>query len=294
MRAAVVVSVRTDRRGSVFLINNRFNRTYDLSFEKRFSSSARVRASVLERVAPGFILSCIVRFMLLPSDISPRGLVAFATLLVLFSTIPASANYRIKDEAPPEVRKYLENAVKTGKPAHEKRVAQAKAEVDQAKADLETVRRAFRKLKAKRTDLQAAEEKVALAEKNLASVRAEPPLALASLDTLDRDGAIGVLPHGIGISRVVDEKRAIVFVFVERAGADDGKLFSNTDEIGKEVVPSKSPLVLVGVETQSWSEGDRLPGDRTVYRVGKIETVDDQQLHVLTRVDMMQYLETAK
>lgn len=204
------------------------------------------------------------------------------------------ANYRISDDAPPEVRKYLENAIKSGKSAHEKRVAQAKADLDQAKAELETVRKAFRKFKAKRIDVQSAEEKVAAAEKHLAEVRAEPPLALTPLDTLDRDGAIGTLPHGIGISRIVDEKRAIVYVFVERAGADDGKLFTNTDEIGKEVVPSKSPLVLVGVATESWTEGDRLPADRSVYQVGKIETVDDAKLHTLTRIDLTQYLQSAK
>jgi hypothetical protein len=215
-------------------------------------------------------------------------------LVVLTYPAMARAEVRIKDGTPPDVRNYLENAIKTGQPAHEKRVAHAKADVEKAKSELETVRRAFRKFKAKRIDVQAAEQKVADAEKHLAAVRAEPPLALTPLGALDREGAIGTLPHGLGVSRIVDDQRAVVYVFIERAGADDGRLFTDTDEIGKEVVPSKSPLLLAGVETGAWSQGDRVPADQGVYRLGKIESVDDEKLRVMTRLDVMQYLETGK
>jgi hypothetical protein len=219
----------------------------------------------------------------------PATLGLAALSLLLFAG-PVQAGYRVKDDAPPEVRKYLESAITAGRSAHEKRVGQAKAELEQAQTELEAVRRAFRKLKAKRVDVQAAEEQVAAAEKRLGDVRAEPALALLPLEALDRDGAIGTLPHGIGVSRIINETRAIVYVFIERAGTGDGKLFTDTDEIGKEIIPSKSPVLLDGVPTKDWSQGDRVPADRSVYRVGKAETIDDQRLHVLTPVDLMQYL----
>jgi len=222
----------------------------------------------------------------------PRGRIACAMLL-LFAGLSHNAqaqSLRIKDDTPADVRAYLETAIKIGQKAHAQHVDDAKKRVADAQKHLDEVRKLYRKVKAKESDVKAADTALQAAKDALTLVQKELPLALKPLTRLDRVGAIGTLPHGFGVSRILDGKSALVFPFIEKTPRDDGQLFTDTEEISKEFVPTASPLLLTGVDTGPFHEGEKIPATRTVYRVGESRKVDEQSVQSLMPTDLNTYL----
>lgn len=224
------------------------------------------------------------------------GIVIFAVWMVgqtlLGSPVLAQVVYRVKDDAPVNLQAYLEQAIESGKIAHAERLKQAQAEVDTAKAERDRVRKAFRQYKAKKTEMESAEQKLKEAETNLAKVRSEPALKWPTLTVFDRKGEMGILPHGFGVSLILDDRRALIYVFTEQMDRQEGPLFKNQQETHTEIVPSPSPLLLTGTPTEQWSQGERVAGNlQKVYQIGPVEQIEGQPVYTLRMVDLMQYLE---
>lgn len=207
----------------------------------------------------------------------------------------AQTVYQVKPETPADLKVFLEKAVESGKISYTKHLKQAQDEVQEARTIRDRVRKAFRQYKAKKTDLDSAEQKLREAEAHLARVRSEPVLEWPVLKTLDQPGTMGILPHGFGVSLILDDNRALIYVFVEQINGQEGALFKNRDEAMKELVPSGSPLVLTGVTTSQWSEGDRVAGNSTtVYRIGPAEDMQGQRVYTIHPVDLLKYLEPVR
>ncbi len=216
-------------------------------------------------------------------------------VLLMGSATFAESGVTIKGDTPADIRAYLEDAIQRGKAQHADLLANAKNAVAKSQDQLENTKKLYRKRQAKQSDVQAAEKSVKVAKDALGAIPAQASLAFAAFTRFDQPGTLGAIPHGIGVSRIIDASSAVVYPFVERSSPTkntkaDGIVFTDTEELNKEIVPADRAVILDGVSTADRKQGQRIPGDHQVYRVGEIKTVDDEKLYLLHPVDIQKYL----
>jgi hypothetical protein len=212
-------------------------------------------------------------------------------LMVMFASTVAWGAVRISDDAPADVRAYLEAAIAKNERERPTRINEAKKAVKSAETDLDDVRVRYRKRKATDADLSVALARVETARKALEQANKGDVIVYPGTSRFDQPGAIGTLPHGMGISRVVDERSAIVYPFVEkRQTVEPGPLFDVTPVTEIEIAPTATPLLLLDVPTSTLKEGEKIAATQTVYRIGATVEIDKQKLLTLTPVKIEQYL----
>lgn len=198
---------------------------------------------------------------------------------------------RVSEDAPVDVRTYLEAAISSNQQQRPGRINDAKKAIQSAETHLDDIRKRYRKRKATDADLSAAIARVESMKKTLENIPQNEELSYPSLMVFDQPGAMGTLPHGMGVSRVVDASHAIVYPFVERkVPVEPGLLFDVSKVVEIEITPTATPLLMVGVATDKLKEGDKIPPTQTIYRVGQKVEVDGQTYWTLTAVEIERYL----